>query len=117
MRNEKTTKKEKSMTKTKPAIRKPSKETMNNSKFKKMEIMDAIRNIKSISELTELQSFISEYKTLLGKSSLSVGSKVWVVQKTKRTKGEVIKMNIKKAVVEMEGMGAYNVPFAMLESR
>ena len=103
------------MTKTKTAKRKPSKETYPANKFKKMEIMDAIRNIKSISELTELQSFISGYKTLLGKSSIKVGDKVWVVQKTKRTEGVVIKKNIKKAVVEMEGMGAYNVPFSMLE--
>ena len=105
------------MTKTKTAKRKPSKETYPANKFKKMEIMDAIRNIKSISELTELQNFISGYKTLLGKSSIQVGDKVWVVQKTKRTEGVVIKKNIKKAVVEMEGMGAYNVPFSMIELR
>ena len=78
-------------------------------------LKNEIKKINSLSELNELVSFINSYKTLLGKSSLSVGSKVWVVQKTKRTKGEVIKMNIKKAVVEMEGMGAYNVPFSMLE--
>ena len=53
MRNEKTTKKEKSMTKT--------------------NLKDYIRNIKSISELTELQNFIRGYKTLLGKSSIQVG--------------------------------------------
>ena len=82
------------MTKTKTAKRKPSKETYPANKFKKMEIMDAIRNIKSISELTELQSFISGYKTLLGKSSIQVGDKVWGVQKTKRTAGVVVKKNI-----------------------
>ena len=54
---------------------------------------------------------------MLGKTSIKVGSKVWVVQKTKKTAGEVIKMNIKKAVVEMDGRGAYNVPFSMIESR
>ena len=80
-------------------------------------ITNEIRNITSISELTELQNFISGYKTLLGKSSIQVGDKVWVVQKTKRTEGVVIKKNIKKAVVEMEGMGAYNVPFSMIELR
>ena len=78
-------------------------------------LKNEIKKINSLSELNELVSFINEYKTMLGKTALSVGSKVWVVQKTKRTKGEVIKMNIKKAVVEMEGMGAYNVPFSMLE--
>ena len=100
MRNEKTTKKEKSMTKT--------------------NLKDYIRNIKSISELTELQNFISGYKTLLGKSSIKVGDKVWVVQKTKRTEGVVIKKNIKKAIVEMKtlyGTQSYNVPFSMIELR
>ena len=92
-------------------------------------ITNEIRNITSISELTKLQSFISGYKTLLGKSSIKVGDKVWVVQKTKRTKGVVKKMNIKKAVVDMKRAGngrfgqtyrftqSYNVPFSMLELR
>jgi FKBP-type peptidyl-prolyl cis-trans isomerase 2 len=51
---------------------------------------------------------------MLGKSTLGVGSKVWVVQKTKRTAGVITKMNIKKAIVDMNGM-LYNVPFSMLE--
>tara|TARA_B100001123_G_C15055671_1_gene925453 strand:- start:591 stop:893 length:303 start_codon:yes stop_codon:yes gene_type:complete len=80
-------------------------------------ITNEIRNITSISELTELQNFISGYKTLLGKSSIQVGDKVWVVQKTKRTAGVVVKKNIKKAVVEMDFGMPYNVPFSMLELR
>ena len=87
----------------------------------KTNLKDYIRNIKSISELTELQSFISEYKTLLGKSSINVGDKVWVVQKTKRTEGVVVKKNIKKALVDMKTIHGftttYNVPFSMLELR
>jgi FKBP-type peptidyl-prolyl cis-trans isomerase 2 len=51
---------------------------------------------------------------MLGKSTLGVGSKVFVVQKTKRTPGVVTKMNIKKALVDMNGM-TYRVPFSMLE--
>ena len=94
MRNEKTTKKEKSMTKT--------------------NLKDYIRNINSLSELNELTSFINGCKTMLGKTSISVGSKVWVVQKTKRTAGVVKKMNIKKALVDMRG-STYRVPFSMLE--
>ena len=94
MRNEKTTKKEKSMTKT--------------------NLKDYIRNINSLSELNELTSFINGCKTMLGKSSIKVGDKVWVVQKTKRTKGVVKKMNIKKAVVDMNGF-SFRVPFSMLE--
>ena len=77
-------------------------------------LKNEIRKISSLSELNDLSSFVSECKTLLGKSSLSVGSNVFVVQKTKKTPGVITKMNIKKAIVEMNGM-SYNVPFSMLE--
>ena len=77
-------------------------------------IKNEIRKLSSLSDLNELSSFISECKTLLGKSTLVVGSKVWVVQKTKKTAGVITKMNIKKALVDMNGM-IYRVPFSMLE--
>ena len=80
----------------------------------KTNLKDYIRNINSLSELNELTSFISEMKTMLGKTSISVGDKVWVVQKTKKTAGVVKKMNIKKAIVDMNGF-SFNVPFSMLE--
>ena len=80
----------------------------------KTNLKDYIRNINSLSELNELTSFISEMKTMLGKTSISVGDKVWVVQKTKKTAGVVKKMNIKKAVVDMNGF-SFRVPFSMLE--
>ena len=79
-----------------------------------MNIKNEIRKLSSLSELNELSSFISDCKTMLGKSALSVGSKVNVVQKTKKTPGVITKMNIKKAIVDMNGM-LYNVPFSMLE--
>ena len=79
-----------------------------------MNIKNEIRKLSSLSELNDLSSFISECKTLLGKSTLGVGSKVWVVQKTKKTEGIVTKMNIKKALVDMRGR-IYSVPFSMLE--
>ena len=79
-----------------------------------MNIKNEIRKLSSLSELNELSTFISECKTMLGKSTLVVGSKVWVVQKTKRTAGVITKMNIKKALVDMNGM-TYRVPFSMLE--
>ena len=79
-----------------------------------LSIKNEIRKLDSLSELNELSTFISECKTMLGKSTLVVGSKVWVVQKTKKTAGVITKMNIKKAVVDMNGM-LYNVPFSMLE--
>ena len=79
-----------------------------------MNIKNEIRKLSSLSELNDLSAFISECKTLLGKSTLGVGSKVWVVQKTKKTEGVVTKMNIKKALVDMRGR-IYSVPFSMLE--
>ena len=56
-------------------------------------------NLSSISELNEVIAFAREAVELKAKASISVGSKVFVVQKTKRTLGEVVKVNIKKAVV------------------
>jgi|TARA_B100001079_G_scaffold17588_1_gene14037 hypothetical protein len=79
-----------------------------------LNLKNEIRKLSSLSELNELSSFISDCKTMLGKSALSVGSKVNVVQKTKKTPGVITKMNIKKAIVDMNGM-LYNVPFSMLE--
>ena len=79
-----------------------------------MNLKNEIRKLSSLSELNELSAFISDCKTMLGKSTLSVGSHVYVVQKTKRTKGIITKMNMKKAVVNMKGM-SYSVPFSMLE--
>ncbi len=79
-----------------------------------LSIKNEIRKLSSLSELNELSTFISECKTMLGKATLTVGSKVWVVQKTKRTAGVITKMNIKKALVDMNGM-TYRVPFSMLE--
>jgi len=79
-----------------------------------LNIKNEIRKLSSLSELNDLSAFISDCKTMLGKSVLSVGSKVNVVQKTKKTLGVITKMNIKKAVVDMNGI-LYNVPFSMLE--
>jgi hypothetical protein len=77
-------------------------------------IKNEIRKLSSLSELNELTSFISDCKTMLGKSVLTVGANVFVVQKTKKTPGIITKMNIKKAIVDMSGR-LYNVPFSMLE--
>ena len=79
-----------------------------------LNLKNEIRKLSSLSELNDLSAFISDCKTMLGKSVLSVGSKVNVVQKTKKTLGIITKMNIKKAVVDMNGI-LYNVPFSMLE--
>jgi|TARA_R110001583_G_scaffold115155_1_gene265693 hypothetical protein len=77
-------------------------------------IKEQIRGLNSLAELNELSQYINQCKTMLGKTSLSVGSDVYVVQKTKRTPGVVKKINQTRAVVEMRGR-SYNVPFSMLE--
>jgi len=67
-----------------------------------------------LQQLNELRSFIVSVSVTNAKRSISVGDKVWVVQKTKREQGVVEKVNIKKAIVNMRG-GRYNVPLSMLE--
>ena len=79
-------------------------------------IKQEISKINNLTDLNALTSWISECKVMLAKSTLSVGSKVWVVQKTKRTAGVITKMNIKRAVVDMNGR-SYRVPMAMLEAK
>ena len=69
----------------------------------------------TISELTQVQSMIQDIKTMKAKSALSVGSNVFVVQKTKKTPGVVEKINQTRAIVNMLGR-SYNVPFSMLEA-
>ena len=67
-----------------------------------------------LDQLNDLRSFIVSVSVSNAKSSITVGSNVWVVQKTKRTPGVVTKVNIKKAQVDMRGR-IYNVPLSMLE--
>ena len=69
----------------------------------------------TISELTQVQNLIQEVKTMKAKSALSVGARVYVVQKTKKTPGTVRKINQTRAIVKMKGR-SYNVPFSMLEA-
>ena len=69
----------------------------------------------SLDQLSDIASVVSEAKVLGAKASISVGSRVFVIQKTKRTLGTVEKVNVKKAIVDIDGKGRYNVPLAMLE--
>ena len=82
----------------------------------KQSLLNQISSIDNLEDLMFLNEFVMDTRNKLGKNTLSVGSKVWVVQKTKRTAGVITKMKVKKALVEMKGM-LYNVPFSMLESR
>ena len=79
-----------------------------------LNLKNEIRKLSSLSELNELSAFVNDCKTMLGKSALSVGSNVFVVQKTKKTPGVITKMMVKKALVNMRGR-IYRVPFTMLE--
>ena len=69
----------------------------------------------TISELTQVQKIVQDIKTMKAKSVLSVGARVYVVQKTKKTPGVIEKINQKKALVRMRGT-LYTVPFTMLEA-
>ena len=80
-----------------------------------IQIKQAVQNGNfELAELNELGSFINSVKVLNAKSSISVGDKVYVVQKTKRTLGVVEKVKVKNAVVTLP-QGRYNVPLSMLE--
>ena len=74
-----------------------------------------LRKLDSLSELNDLSAFINECKTMLGKAAISVGSNVFVVQKTKKTPGTITKINQTKCVVDMLGR-SYRVPMSMLEA-
>jgi predicted RNA-binding protein with PUA domain len=80
-----------------------------------IQIKQAVQNGNfELAELNELGSFINSVKVLNAKSSISVGDKVYVVQKTKRTLGVVEKVKVKNALVTLP-QGRYNVPLSMLE--
>ena len=67
------------------------------------------------SELTDVINAAKDLKTFTAKSTLTVGQDIFVVQKTKRTAGVILKINAKKAHVSMRG-SIYVVPFAMIEA-
>lgn len=71
-------------------------------------------SLNSVSELNEVYAFAKDVIAMKAKSEISVGSEVFVVQKTKKTLGIVEKVNVKKAIVSMNG-SRYNVPLTMLE--
>ena len=80
------------------------------------EVKLAIRNGNfSNDELNTLSSYVQNVKTEQAKAQYSVGDEVFLVQKTKKTKGIVEKINIKKAIVTLP-QGRYNVPLSMLEA-
>ena len=79
----------------------------------------------SRTELTQIVMFASQLNKISNgttsgfKDTFSVGMSVNVVQKTKSTPAVIVKMNPKKAQVEMNwqgrGLSKVNVPYSMLE--
>ena len=73
----------------------------------------------SQSELSMIIHYAQRIKSVSATATFSVGQKVVVVQKTKRREGTILKMNTKKAVVEMTWKGriaSVSVPYSMLEA-
>ena len=73
----------------------------------------------SQSELSMIIHYAQRIKSVNATATFSVGQKVVVVQKTKRREGTILKMNTKKAVVEMPWQGriaSVSVPYSMLEA-
>ncbi len=70
-------------------------------------------------ELSQIVHYANQIKSVSATATFSVGQKVMVVQKTKSTAAKILKMNTKKAVVEMlwngRGMQKVNVPYSMLQ--
>jgi len=73
----------------------------------------------SQSELSMIINYAQQIKSISATATFSVGQKVVVVQKTKRREGVILKMNTKKALVEMPWQGriaSVSVPYSMLEA-
>ena len=68
-----------------------------------------------LSELNSLIDFIRDVQVMNAKSSLKVGQQVYVVQKTKRELGTLIKIKQSRCTVEI-GNRRYSVPMVMLEA-
>ena len=69
----------------------------------KQSLLKEIKGLE-LDELMLLSNYIMDVRSDKGRNTMSVGSEVYVVQKTKRTKGVITKMNPKKALVKMSGM-------------
>ena len=85
-------------------------DTMINAKLTK-----ELKSLSSLAELNAVSSLVNDLKTELGKATIVAGAKVYVVQKTKKTLGTVVKVKIKRATVDLPD-GRYSVPLGMLEA-
>ena len=85
-----------------------------------MELKDITKALRTLdnAELDTVIQIARELMVMNAKQNLTVGTEVYVVQKTKKTKGIVEKINIKKALVKIPSKGdlVYSVPLSMLEA-
>ncbi len=83
-----------------------------------MQIKNAMLKMNQ-KELGQIIHYANSIKSISANATFSIGQKVMVVQKTKSTYATIVKMNPKKAIVEMNygnrGMTKVNVPYSMLE--
>jgi len=68
------------------------------------------------SELNQVVDFARELMVMNGKMTFTPGTKVFMVQKTKKTPGTVRRVLQKNAVVDMDNGRTYRVPLVMLEA-
>ena len=68
-----------------------------------------------LSELNSLIDFIRDVQVMNAKSSLQEGQQVYVVQKTKKELGTLIKIKQERCTVDIQGR-RYSVPMSMLEA-
>ena len=66
--------------------------------------------------LNEVMDFARELMVMNGKLEFTPGTKVYVVQKTKKTPGVIVRILQKNAVVTLDSGGNYRVPMSMLEA-
>jgi len=72
----------------------------------------------SQTELSQIIHYANSIKSISATTMFSVGQNVVVVQKTKQTPAVIVKMNSKKAIVQMNWKGRVSdvsVPYSMME--
>ena len=78
-------------------------------------LMNEVKKLDN-SELNNLVDFARELMVMNGKMLFKPGMKVFMVQKTKKTPGTVMRVLQKNAVVKMDDGRRYRVPMSMLEA-
>tara|TARA_B100000780_G_scaffold224111_1_gene163231 strand:- start:365 stop:616 length:252 start_codon:yes stop_codon:yes gene_type:complete len=68
------------------------------------------------SELNDVMDMARELMVVNGKMTFKPGMKVFMVQKTKRTPGVIVRILQKNAVVDLGPGRNYRVPMSMLEA-